>query len=273
MKWKFWKRDNPDPLVRKFVEYGIHLLPLPREGVSIADVYPVDGETVLEPFNIKYLLKKPIDGLLTIRESETFAGIKGVISNTIQASEGLEFLEGFLGAISGGIVTGLRAHYESKGAHFVKYRFVDPKRNSVDPGELGEKLTKNSINVENPLYQKGRRYYIVTGVMLTNSISVTALDSSAKTINIELGSIAESLTKVATYGSGQSEITYSGGKRLGFGIQVLELKYVPSGDRAESRFTFASAKDMSGFRPGGLSISPSFIGDEEQGNVFIDLPA
>jgi hypothetical protein len=46
-----------------------------------------------------------------------------------------------------------------------------------------------SINVENPMYQKGRRYYVVTGVMLTNSISVTALDESAKTINVELGSI------------------------------------------------------------------------------------
>jgi hypothetical protein len=104
--------------------------------------------------------------------------------------------------------------------------------------------------------------------MLTNSLSVIALNESAKTVNVELESIGESLIKVATYG--QSEITYAGKKILCFGVQVMELKYMTSENEVEKRFTFASAKDMQNFRG---NISGSFIGDKEHGSVFIDGPS
>jgi hypothetical protein len=173
-RWKFWKRDSPDKLVRKFIEYGIHLLPIPREDVSLADVYPVDGDDVLEPLSIHYLLKNPTGGFSTTTKNKTWGVIRGVMSDSIQASEGLEFLEEFLTAVTGGIITGLKVHYQTNRTHFVKYKFSDPTRDRIDPGELGQKLMNNTINVKHPVYKLGRRYFVVTGILRSKSLTIAA---------------------------------------------------------------------------------------------------
>jgi hypothetical protein len=63
------------------------------------------------------------------------ADISGVMSNGIDASFGLEFLDGFLMAvgIEGGIVNKIRNNYESKNTHMLKFRFAEITRDYTDP--------------------------------------------------------------------------------------------------------------------------------------------
>jgi hypothetical protein len=61
------------------------------------------------------------------------------ISKEIDFNVSLDFVENFL-TILGGIFTGFCAIYESKGTQFIKFRFPDLTRDSVDVIQIGKIL-------------------------------------------------------------------------------------------------------------------------------------
>ena len=111
----------------------------------------------------------------------------------MEADEGLEFLEEILSAVTGGKITGLKVHYQTNRTHFVQYKFSNPTRDSIDPGELGQKLTNNSINTKHPMYEFGRRYFVVTGILRSKSITIAAFDANNSELNIDLGRIGSNI--------------------------------------------------------------------------------
>jgi len=87
-------------LIRSFVDkYNLHLLSIPRANASIGDLYRYDGDTVSTPGKISYFLE-PIFEISKVTAGETMGDISGIISNGIDAKFGLEFLDGFLTAVS-----------------------------------------------------------------------------------------------------------------------------------------------------------------------------
>jgi hypothetical protein len=101
------------------------------------------------------------------------------ISKEIDFNVSLDFVENFL-TILGGIFTGFCAIYESKGTQFIKFRFPDLTRDSVDVIQIGKNINNYSISKEHGLYVEGYRYFLVTAVVRTNSISIMAENESKK---------------------------------------------------------------------------------------------
>lgn len=103
MRLKFWKRNNEDPLVKTFVDkYHLHLLSIPRENVSIGDMYMDDNRQVTSPGSITDFL----DGfrLPPIKAGETMADVSGKVSNGINANAGMGFLKAFLPPLESGLM-------------------------------------------------------------------------------------------------------------------------------------------------------------------------
>lgn len=96
-----FKKD--DPLLKYIMDqYQLNLLSLPRENASLGDVYIREGDSkrLSFPSHISSFLE-PHFVMPSPAIDETFGNnISGITSNEVDASIGLEFLEGFLNVLS-----------------------------------------------------------------------------------------------------------------------------------------------------------------------------
>ncbi len=271
VKWKFWKRNTSDPLARLMLDkYSLNLLPVPREDVAVGDLYIYDGKRNFPPSSIKNFIETngaPFE-FPPIREGETMAGIAGTVSDTLDVNIGLEFAEEFLSAISGGIPVQLRAHYSSQNVKKVRFRFPDMRRDWLDVLLLNERLVGQKMKEQhrNSFYGKGYRYFVATAVARSQSISIIAEDQNMKALDMDIDpSLMKISPKLAVYSSRKGEVTFQGKKKLGFAIEVVELKY----DEQKNEFSIGLVYDTIKFRK--TKPAPVLIGDAESGSMFINV--
>jgi hypothetical protein len=266
-------RDTTDPLVRLFLDkYGLHLLPQPREGVAVGDVYPHYGGTTHAAGRYSALLPRPFK-LPKIHSGEKAADISGTVSDAVSAKVGLSLLEGFLGAIgAAGWISKLRLSMEGKDAASLRFRFADPLRDHLDPLQLELALREYKPDWKKSLFDPERRYFMTTAVVRSRAISVTAEDRNARAVDVDVDALKVLSEKVGVKveKSAQSEITFSGGKPLAFGIELHEVLYQPA---KRNRLGLAGTSGAVRARAAGDGEEPatraSFIGDAVKGDIFL----
>jgi hypothetical protein len=274
--WTKIKRNTDDPLIRTFIDkYNLHLLSIPRANVGIGDLYRYDGRQVSYPGKISYFLD-PLFEISNITSGEKMADISGTTSKKIDTNFGLEFLETFLISLGAeGIVNKVRNSYQSKNTFALKFRFTDLTRDYIDPYWLSEEISNHTIKKESAMYGEGYRYFLVTAVVRSPSISIVAEDEKSRAIDIEAQSIiqlANISADVSIEKLDHGEITFRGKDNLVFGVELHELLY----DTKDNRFRFNTftetiklrAKDSIITRTG---IKPVFIGDRDNDDVFLSV--
>ena len=115
-----------------------------------------------------------------------------------------------------GVGTNIRANYESRDAKTIKFRFSSPTRDYVeDPYYLNVKLQRHKIAQGHEL--KGRRYYLVTGVVRSPSVSIIGEDENAKSIDADVKALetAEGSAALSIEKSGQRRGCIHRQKELG----------------------------------------------------------
>lgn len=221
-------KNKEDPLLRIFLDkYNLNLLAIPREESKVGDLYVFDGKRVSTPGSITYFLDPPmkISGLMT---GEKMADITGQITNSASIEASFGFLEGFLSAMGASvIITKIRASYEAKGAKMFRFRFSHAVRDSIDVMRIGRILMTHSLLESHALYSNKMRYYLVTAVARSKSISVIAENEKENQINIDLDFVTTENFPLylSVDRSSNGEITYSGTKSLAFGVELYELLY------------------------------------------------
>jgi hypothetical protein len=285
MVWSPFRRNTDDPLMRLLLDkYHLNLLSIPRENASVGDVYTTDGNSqqhASPPGNIKYLLDPPFDfSKIKTVSGEVMADVSGTISNNTSLDFGFNFLEGFLNALSLvgiGIGAKIRANYEAKGAKTVKFSFSSPTRDYIeDPYYLNIKLQKHRIAQGHEL--KGRRYYLVTGLVRSPSISIVAEDQNAKIVdaNVNTLEMAEGSVALSIKEAGNGEVVFTGKRSLAFGVELYELIY--DKDRDQLKFgtvtkpvVIRKPRETDTTAETRTDIEPTFIGDPKEGDAFITL--
>jgi hypothetical protein len=265
-----FRRGKGDPLLRLFVDkYNLNLLTIPREKAEVGDLYVHDGRRVSTPGSLTYFLEPQIE-ISPVYVGEGMADVTGEITNSISANTVLEFLENFLVAMGAGSITPqIRINYLAKGVKTTKFHFGQSTRDWIDPMLLGSKLMKHKIITGHALYNKAYRYYLVTAVVRSSSISIIAEDETAKTVNVDLDAleIAKASAGISATKSNEGEITFTGRKSLAFGVELYELKY------DEKNKTLQLALPSGGIQVRGragplLLPNPVFIGATED-NTFM----
>jgi len=266
------KRDTADPLARLFLDrYHLHLLRPPREDVDVGHVYPRENGTVSAPGHFRHLLD-PAPDLPPINRGEAMADVKGTTSNEISAGVGLSLLDGFFSALKlAGIAGKIRAGVEGGKAVNLRFSFRDSARDSLDPFALEVALRRHPFDRTTSLLHENRRYYFVTAVVRSSSISFIALDANSRAVDIGAGidQLADLDANVSVERSGGEEITVRGPKQLAFGVELQELLY--DGDRKILRLR--NAKDVIKVRRAEdgnavTAMAPEFIGGME-GDIFL----
>ena len=129
----------------------------------------------------------------------------------------------------------LRSAYGSKNTKSIKFRFSNVTRDYINPFLLGSELNGYRVIEDHPLYSESYRYYVVTGVVRSTSISIIAQENDNKEANIQIDPIQQLVsvsTEFTIKKSGDKEITFEGGKKLAFAIELYELIY----DKVSKRF-------------------------------------
>lgn len=267
------KRTTTDPLVRMFLDrYGLNLLSIPREKAAVGDLYVFDGTRASAPGSVEYFLDPPVE-IPPPTKGEHMADVAGEVSDAVSLSAGLGLLEGFLAALgAGAVVSKVKTGYASKKAESLRFNLADATRDAVDPMRLGSVLAGHRPVPGHPMWAPSNRYYLVTAVARTPSITVIAKDERSHSVELDLEALklATASTGVSVDGSSDVGITYTGGRKLAFGVELMELSF----DAESGAVKLSVPEDAVTVRSGDAAsmgpVTREFIGSPE-GDAFLTL--
>jgi hypothetical protein len=259
-----------DPLVNTFLErYHLNLLAIPRQNADVGDLYIHDGKHTAPSGKLAAFLAKPFQ-LPVVTRGETMAAVTGTVSRSVKTEVGLGLLESFLLALGATLPLGeVKAHWQTNGARTLRFKLLDAKRDSLDVGQLGLALIDNILAANHPLIDQANRYYLVTGVARSPSLTVAfendqgnTLDLGVDLIGMGNAGVGVTITRGAT-----GEVTFAGAKSLAFGLELYELYVL--GERIRLRMPDSAINVRAAGTPGS-SPQPAFIGSDDA-DVFIYL--
>jgi hypothetical protein len=269
------KRSTDDPLVRLFLDrYGLNLLPIPRESAAVGDLYVYDGRRVSPPGNVTYFLDPPPE-MPELTTGERMADVEGVMSSGFSLDLGLGLLEGFFMAFgAGALADKVTAEYRAQETRSLRFRITEATRDFVDPFKLGMALIGRRLLTEHPMWSEDNRYYLVTGVARTPSISVVAENggSSGVQLDVEALKVVGATGALTLERSSEYEVVYKGDRLLAFGVELCELSYEPKRSSLRLKMPEGALPGLKG--ASGESSDPgalrAFIGENE-GDAFIRM--
>jgi len=259
-----------DPLVNTFLErYHLNLLAVPRQNADVGDLYVHDGKHTALGGKLAAYLEKSFQ-LPAVARGETMAALTGKLSRSVKTDLGLGLLEGFFVALGATLPLGkVKAHWQAKGARNLRFKLQDAKRDSVDVGQLGLTLVDNVLAVNHPLVDMTNRYYVVTGVARSPSLTVALEDEQGNTLDLgaDVTGMGSADVGVTITRGAAGEVTFAGETALAFGLELFELYLCE--ERVRLRLPEGAFLLRVPDAPGG-GPQPAFIGGDDS-DVFIDL--
>ena len=265
------RRNTKDPLLQVFLDtYHVNLLSIPRADADVGDAYVQDvGGPISPPGKLKYLLT-PEFKLPKIHRDEKLTMISGKQTRALDVNAGLKLLDGFFSAIGAAIGIGkIKGEFANKHASKVRFQLKNATRDSVDAFEFGKALIPCHLNSQQPFVQPGNRYYAVTGVLRSRSITVHSETDGATKVGLDVDALKNAVEvggKLAVSSDAQGEITYTGDAPLAFGVELVELFY----DREANKFYVQGLREAATVR--AEKERRVFIGDSQTGDAFIPSP-
>lgn len=264
-------RKSPDPLVRAFLDrYGLNLLSIPRKNVMCGDLYVASGALVSTPGSLSRLLV-PAPVLPAPVTGEELADLTGVVSKAVSGDLGFGVLKNFLSALGAlGLMSSLKAAYQSNNTSAIHFRFRDATRDYVDPMALGTAIKHSRFDRTHPFVADDNNYFLVAGVVRTPSISIVAEDARENAVNIDVGALklAAANAGVDLKHTATGEVTYAGQEKLAIGVELYELVHDKEQDRLLLKIPKKPPRTLRGSRQ--RAVPPAFIGGRD-GNAFITL--
>jgi hypothetical protein len=202
-----------DPSVTYLNKLGYNVVKLPRTGIEPMDVIGRDQ-------TMQWL--GPIDSIWNSAIPKPQAGPPKPAS-----AVGLSILGNTLAAF-GVSVPSLDVAYKS--AHAVQFSYSNVSITSVAPFAAGSYLAKGELQSDNPAvknyFLSGQpTAYLITEVLKSNSLTVTATDSHGTAVGVDLSVFQGVDTKVGIKPSsaGNSTISFTGPEPITFGFAVQQI--------------------------------------------------
>lgn len=240
-----------DPSITFLNKFGYNVIRLPRTGIEPMDVLGREDGSMQ--------LLGPIAAVWNSASPEPLpspphaaVAINGQRTDGLDLSLGLNLLASTL-AMFGASAPALDLAF--KNAHAVQFTYTNVTSTSVSPFSAGNYLAAGTLRTDNPVvrnfFSGGKlRAYLILDVLKSDSITVTATDSSGAGVGIDLPhieGIADAKIGIKPSGSANSSVTFTGPVAVTFGFAVQEIARqgdtwalhgaAPSGDLAfGSRF-------------------------------------
>jgi hypothetical protein len=214
-----------DPSVTYLNKLGYNVVKLPRTGIEPMDVIGRDQTMQwLGPIDSiwRSALPKPQS-----KPPKAAAAVNGQKTDALDLSIGLSILGNTLAAF-GVSVPSLDVAYKS--AHAVQFSYSNVTITDVAPFDAGGYLAKGELQSDNPAvknyFLSGQATaYLITQVLKSNSLTVTATDSHGTAVSVDLSAFQGLDAKVGIKpsSSGNSTISFTGPDAITFGFAVQQI--------------------------------------------------
>ncbi|MEO8070768.1 MAG: hypothetical protein ABI652_05160, partial [Acidobacteriota bacterium] len=186
-----------DPSLTFLNASGYNVVRLPRVGIDPMDILGKDKS--IERLGRVDQLWTSTQALPAINGPQAAAAISGQKSSDMKLSIGLKVLAGALGAMGAAVPDVTLAYSKAAKVNFV---FTDVKSFSVDSLAIGQYLTAGDLASNNPVV---RHYFddedcsafIITEVLRSASITVTATTESGTEVSVDLPAMFELFATLA----------------------------------------------------------------------------
>lgn len=218
-----------DPALTYLNRLGYNVVRLPRAGLMPLEVLGCEGSRPPERLGALQAVWQSALPVPATTDGDT-AAIMGKSSSNIKVSFGLKILEGVLGAM-GATVPQVGLAYSR--ARTVRFEFTEPAVKRIAPLEIGNYIAGGDLNTANPFVRRymlsdETRAFVVTDVLLSNSLRVTALDESESGAKVDIlavqGAVGANVEVGATTGV-EGDLVYKGKQLLAFGYKAHEIVY------------------------------------------------
>ncbi len=254
-----------DPSLTYLNGAGYNVVRLPRAGIDPLDILGKDQSVErIGRVDQMWTSDRPLPAINGPLDATAVSGQK---TSELKLSIGLKILSAALGAM-GAAVPEVSAAYSK--ASKVTFTLSGVKTFGADPLEVGHYLAEGDLASANPFV---RRYfddedtaaYIVTEVLKSKSITVTAANDRGADVAVDVPAIQQAVgAKVAVSAGGASNatLTYSGAELLTFGFKCFGIAYVNGQWQVFSAKPSAALSfDLPGARAGVAVASPMLIGE------------
>lgn len=240
-----------DPALTYLNNIGYNVVRLPRAGIEPLDVLGKDQ--IIERIGRVEQLWKSAVALPEVKGPNDAATVTGQKSSQLKLSIGLKILSSTLGAM-GAAVPDVSLAYSK--ASSVSFTFTDVKTHAVDALAVGEYLSAGDLSSNNPFVRhyfddEDSSAFIITEVLRSKSITVTATNDKGAEVGVDLPAIQEAVgvkVGVTTASSANSTLTYTGAEALTFGFKCFGIAF------ADGQWNVFSAKPSAGL---AFSFGPS----------------
>jgi hypothetical protein len=217
-----------DPALTFLNGLGYNVIKLPRVGVEPLDI--LGKEKTIERLgrvDQMWTSTRPLPGVIGPRDASSVAGQK---TSDMKLSIGLKILSAALGAM-GAAVPELTFAY--KRAQKVSFTFTDVKTVGVEPLEVGQYLAAGDLDTANPFVQnffqdEEASAFIITEVLKSKSITVTATNDSGVEVGVDFPAIQSAVgakVGVTSNSSSNATLTYTGSELLSFGFKCFGIAF------------------------------------------------
>jgi hypothetical protein len=233
-----------DPSVTYLNKLGYNVVKLPRPGIEPMDVIGRDQTLQwLGPIDSIWssALPKPQPG-----PPKPASAVNGQSTDALDLSVGLSILGNTLAAF-GIAVPSLDLAYKS--AQAVRFSYTNVTLTSVAPFAAGSYLAKGQLQSDNPAvknyFLSGQATaYLITQVLKSNSLTVSATDAHGTAVGVDLSAFqgVDAKVSIKPSSTGNSTLSFTGPDALTFGFAVQQIAregddwllhgVAPSGDLA-----------------------------------------
>jgi hypothetical protein len=214
-----------DPSVTYLNKLGYNVVKLPRTGIEPMDVIGRDQTMQwLGPIDSIWssAVPKPQPG-----SPKPATAVNGQSTDALDLSVGLSILGNTLAAF-GIAVPSLDVAYKS--ARAIQFSYSNVTITSVAPFVAGSYLAKGELQSDNPAvknyFLSGQaKAYLITQVLKSNSLTVTATDQHGTAVGVDLSAFqgVDAKVSIKPSNAGNSTLSFTGPDAITFGFAVQEI--------------------------------------------------
>ncbi len=218
-----------DPSITFLNKWGYNVVKVPRAGILPMQVLGNDGQSrILGPIDAMWTPADPSAKEPQPGPPVPASLINGSKTDALDIHFGLSILAEALKAF-GATVPSLDLAYNH--AASVQFSYTGVTSISVVLLEVGKYLSNGTIDQTNPVvqnyfYSDDAKAYLITDVLQSNSITVTATDSNGGSVGVDIpaieGLVGANVT-VSPSSADASSVTYTGPTPVTFGFAVQQL--------------------------------------------------
>jgi hypothetical protein len=251
-----------DPALTFLNGLGYNVVKLPRVGVEPLDILGKDNS--IERLGRVDQMWTSTQSLPAVTGPLDASSVAGQKTSDMKLSVGLKILSAALGAM-GAAVPEVSFAYSK--ARKVSFTFTDVKTFGVEPLQVGAYLSAGDLATANPFVRRffddeDTSAFIITEVLKSKSVSVTATNDSGAEVGVDLPAIQAAVgakVAIASKNTSNTTVSYTGSELLTFGFKCFGIAFA---DGAWNVFSAAPSAELAFALPGAEAgpAAPALLG-------------